>query len=48
MFRKKNKGEKRQLLDGIHLKTLVHGEKTLMGEFSLAKGAEIPPHAHPQ
>ena len=47
MFRKKDEGEKRQLLDGVHLKTLVHGEKTLMGEFSLAKGAEIPPHAHP-
>ena len=47
MFRKKNEGEKRQLLDGVHLKTLVHGEKTLLGEFSLTKGAEIPPHAHP-
>ena len=47
MFRKKDEGEKRQLLDGVHLKTLVHGEKTLMGEFSLAKGAEIPPHSHP-
>ena len=47
MFRKKDEGEKRQLLDGVHLKTLVHGEKTLMGEFSLAKGAEIPLHAHP-
>ena len=47
MIRKKNEGEKRQLLDGVHLKTLVHGEKTLMGEFSLTKGAEIPPHAHP-
>jgi len=47
MFRKKDEGQKRQLLDGVHLKTLVHGEKTLMGEFSLAKGAEIPPHAHP-
>ena len=47
MFRKKDEGQKRQLLDGVHLKTLVHGEKTLMGEFSLAKGAGIPPHAHP-
>jgi len=47
MFRKKDEGQKRQLLEGVHLKTLVHGEKTLMGEFSLAKGAEIPPHAHP-
>ena len=28
MFNKKDEGEKRQLLDGVHLKTLVHGEKT--------------------
>jgi quercetin dioxygenase-like cupin family protein len=47
VFRKKNEGQKRQLLDGVYLKTLVHGEKTLMGEFSLAIGAEIPSHAHP-
>ena len=26
---------------------LVHGEKTLMGEFKLARGAVIPPHSHP-
>ena len=47
MFRKKNTGESRQLLDGIHLTTLVHGEKTLMGQFKIAKGSVIPTHSHP-
>jgi quercetin dioxygenase-like cupin family protein len=47
MFRKKDEGEKRQLLDGVLLKTLVHGEKTLMAEIRLSEGAKIPPHTHP-
>ena len=47
MFRKKDTGEYRQLLEGVHLKTLVHGEKTLMGKFKLAKEARIPVHHHP-
>ena len=47
MFRKKDTGDYRQLLEGVHLKTLVHGEKTLMAEFRIAKGAMIPSHAHP-
>ena len=47
MFRKKDTGASRQLLDGINLTTLVHGEKTLMGQFKLVKGAVIPTHSHP-
>jgi quercetin dioxygenase-like cupin family protein len=47
MFRKKNTGASRQLIDGVELTTLVHGDKTLMGQFKLAKGAAIPAHAHP-
>ena len=47
MFRKKNTGESKQLLEGIELTTLVHGEKTLMGQFKIAKGSAIPPHSHP-
>ena len=42
MFRKKGTADKRQLLEGVHLSTLVHGEKTLMGQFSIAKGSTIP------
>jgi quercetin dioxygenase-like cupin family protein len=47
MFCKKGTADKRQLVEGVHLSTLVHGEKTLMGQFSIAKGSAIPPHAHP-
>ena len=38
---------KRQPLDGIEQKTLVHGDKTLMAEFRLQKGAILPLHSHP-
>lgn len=47
MFCKNGTAKKRQLLEGVHLSTLAHGEKTLMGRFSLEKGAVIPPHSHP-
>jgi len=47
MFRKKNTGESKQLLEGIELTTLVHGEKTLMGQFKIAKDSVIPAHSHP-
>jgi quercetin dioxygenase-like cupin family protein len=47
MYRKKGTGDYRQLLEGVRLKTLVHGQRLLMGQFRLAKGAEIPSHAHP-
>ncbi|CAB1085266.1 hypothetical protein D1AOALGA4SA_12754 [Olavius algarvensis Delta 1 endosymbiont] len=47
MFRKKDTGESRQLMEGIQLTTLVHGEKTLMGRFNIAKGSAIPAHSHP-
>jgi quercetin dioxygenase-like cupin family protein len=29
------------------MKTLVHGEQTLLGEFRLDAGAEVPAHHHP-
>ena len=47
MFRKKGTGTPRELLKGIELTTLVHGEKTLMGKFTLARGTAIPAHSHP-
>ncbi len=47
MFRKKNTGESKQLIEGVELTTLVHGEKTLMGQFKIAKGSAIPAHSHP-
>jgi quercetin dioxygenase-like cupin family protein len=47
MFRKKDTGKSRQLIEGVELSTLVHGEKTLMGQFKIAKGSAIPAHSHP-
>ena len=47
MFRKKNSGKSRELLNGVELTTLVHGDKTLMGRFKIDKGAVIPAHSHP-
>ncbi len=37
----------RELLPGVRLRTLVHGERTLMGEFQIDAGAVIPAHQHP-
>jgi quercetin dioxygenase-like cupin family protein len=47
MFYKKDTGESKQLVEGVELTTLVHGEKTLMGQFRIAKGSAIPAHSHP-
>jgi quercetin dioxygenase-like cupin family protein len=47
MFCKKDSAESRQLLEGVNLTTLVHGDKTLMGQFNIAKGSAIPVHSHP-
>lgn len=47
MFYKKNDGGYRQVMEGIRLKTLVHGEKTLLCEFRIRKGKTLPSHSHP-
>ncbi len=47
MFPKKETAEKRQLLEGVYSSALVHGVKTLRGQFSIAKASAIPPHSHP-
>jgi len=36
-----------QVLPGISQKTLIFGEKTLMAEFRLQAGSQLPEHAHP-
>ncbi len=36
-----------KILEGIHIKTLVLGESTLMSKFKLSKNAVIPLHSHP-
>ena len=35
------------VIEGVRMKTLVYGDKTLMVEFRLAKGADLPVHRHP-
>lgn len=47
MFQKKDDRGYRDLLDGIRQKTLVYGQKTLLAEFKLEKGAVLPRHHHP-
>jgi quercetin dioxygenase-like cupin family protein len=47
MFQNNNNDGYRQAIDGIHHKTLVHGDKTLMVEFRLQQGAILPIHSHP-
>lgn len=37
----------RPAIDKIEMKTLVHGDKTLMTEFRLEQGARLPRHSHP-
>lgn len=36
-----------QVLPGISQKTLIYGDKTLMAEFRLQAGSQLPEHAHP-
>ncbi len=47
MFYKSDSSGYKEELKGIRRKTLVHGQKTLLTEFRLAKGAVIPKHHHP-
>lgn len=47
MFEKCSNDGYRNPLSGIEQKTLVHGDKTLMVEFRLEKGAALPIHSHP-
>jgi len=47
MFAKKDENGFKVVLDGVSFKTLVHGERTLLAEFHLDKGAVVPKHKHP-
>ena len=46
MFYKSNESGYKQILDGIKIKTLVYGNKSLLSEFKLDKGSRLPLHAH--
>jgi len=47
MFCKHNNAGYKDTLLGILQKTLAYGQKTLMVEFRLRKGAVLPIHKHP-
>jgi len=36
-----------ELIKGIKIKTISHGESTLMAKFLLSKGSSLPEHDHP-
>jgi quercetin dioxygenase-like cupin family protein len=48
MFYKSNADGYKQVLPGVKLKTLVYGDKTLLTEFRLEQGSQLPAHTHPQ
>ena len=48
MFYKQTPQGYKPVLNGIDLKTLVYGEKTLFSEFRMKAGSQLPRHAHPQ
>ena len=47
MFERHSESGYHLALMGIEQKTLVYGEKTLMTEFLLRKGSNLPRHTHP-
>lgn len=47
MFNKSSAGGYSKPLEGIEMKALVHGEKTLLAEFKLQKGSIVRSHSHP-
>ncbi|UCC73553.1 MAG: cupin domain-containing protein [Gemmatimonadota bacterium] len=47
MFTKSSDGGYTEVLEGVKLKTLAHGGRTLLSTFRISKRAEIPTHHHP-
>ncbi|HMB22964.1 MAG: cupin domain-containing protein [Chloroflexota bacterium] len=48
MFYKSSDDHFQAVIKGISIKTLVVGEKTLLSEFHMEKGSQLPMHSHPQ
>ncbi|MGO8694886.1 MAG: cupin domain-containing protein [Rectinemataceae bacterium] len=36
-----------EIVPGIEIKTIAHGESVLMTQFSMEAGAKLPDHSHP-
>jgi quercetin dioxygenase-like cupin family protein len=47
MFYQKDERPYKTALEGVTFKTLVHGVRTLLGEFKLEGGSTVPMHQHP-
>lgn len=47
MFTKRSDDGFQEAVPGVRIKTLVHGATTLMAEFHLDAGHELPAHVHP-
>ncbi len=47
MYRQASENEYQDVLEKIQQKTLVYGDRTLMAEFRLGQGADLPRHSHP-
>jgi unsaturated pyranuronate lyase len=47
MFEKQSDAGFKSLADGIEMKALAYGEKTLMVQFRFRQGHSMPRHAHP-
>src|SRR5512140_3307178 len=47
MFTRRSTDGYRTVAPGIELRTLCHGAATLMAEFRLAAGHDLPTHSHP-
>lgn len=47
MFEKQSDAGYRRLAEGVEMKPLAYGEKTLMVEFRFRQGHSLPRHSHP-
>jgi len=47
MFEKHGPSGYKVALAGIRMKTICHGERTLMTEYLLERGSTLPVHCHP-
>jgi quercetin dioxygenase-like cupin family protein len=47
MFTKHHDEGYRELIPGVSLKTIAHGDRTLLGKFKIRKDAVIPENRHP-
>lgn len=47
MFTKKDTRDFRKLIEGVQMRPLVFEKKTILCEFKLEKGCQLPAHDHP-